>query len=163
MQHCDAASGLTSPIPVQSFFDFGAVVDGYVSDVSRTVACDRPDPRLAGAYGVVRRAQQTAIEGLREGRTGAEVDALARRVIEEFGHGQAFLHSLGHGVGLEVHEGPRLWKGNEEPIPAGAVVTVEPGIYIDGLGGIRIEDEVAVGREGARALTGAAPDALVVL
>lgn len=144
-------------------FDFGAVVDGYVSDVSRTVACGRPDPRLAEGYEVVRRAQRAAIEGLRAGRTGREVDALARQVIEDAGHGEAFVHSLGHGIGLEVHEGPRLWKGNDESIPTGAVVTVEPGIYITGLGGIRIEDDVAVGREGAHALTGAAPDALVVL
>ena len=144
-------------------FDFGAVVDGYVSDVSRTVACGGPDPRLAEAYEVVRRAQRAAIGGLREGLTGREVDALAREVIEEAGHGEAFVHSLGHGIGLEVHEGPRLWKGNEEPVPAGAVVTVEPGIYIDGLGGIRIEDDVVVGRDGARALTRVAPDALVVL
>ena len=144
-------------------FDFGAVVDGYVSDVSRTVACGPPDPRLADGYELVRRAQRVAIDGMREGRTGREIDALARGVIEEAGHGEAFVHSLGHGIGLEVHEGPRLWKGNDEPVPAGAVVTVEPGIYIPGLGGIRIEDDVAVGREGARALTRAAPDVLVVL
>lgn len=144
-------------------FDLGAVVDGYVSDLSRTVACGAADPRLADAYEVVRRAQRAAIEGLREGRTGRDVDALARGVIEESGHGEHFVHSLGHGIGLEVHEGPRLWKGNDEPIPAGAVVTVEPGIYIPGLGGIRIEDDVAVGREGARPLTGAVPDTLVVL
>lgn len=144
-------------------FDFGAVVEGYVSDVSRTVACGHPDPRLTEGYDVVRRAQRAGIEGLREGRTGREIDALARVVVEESGHGEHFVHSLGHGIGLEVHEGPRLWKGNEEPIPAGAVVTVEPGIYIPGLGGIRIEDDVAVGREGARALTGPTPDALVVL
>lgn len=144
-------------------FDFGAVVEGYVSDVSRTVACGSPDPRLADGYTVVRQAQRAAIEGLRAGRSGREVDALARRTIEDAGLGEAFVHSLGHGIGLEVHEGPRLWKGNDEPIPCGSVVTVEPGIYIPGLGGIRIEDDVAVGREGARALTGPAPEALVVL
>ena len=138
-------------------------MEGYVSDLSRTVTCGPADPRLADAYEVVRRAQGAAIEGLREGRTGREVDALAREMIEESGHGAHFVHSLGHGIGLEVHEGPRLWKGNDEPIPAGAVVTVEPGIYIPGLGGIRIEDDVAVGREGARALTRAASDTLVVL
>jgi Xaa-Pro aminopeptidase len=159
--------GEPAPRPLASgevvLFDFGAVVDGYVSDVSRTVACGPPDPRLADAYEVVRRAQRSAIDGLREGRTGREVDALGRGVIEEAGHGEAFVHSLGHGIGLEVHEGPRLWKGNDEPVPAGAVVTVEPGIYIAGLGGIRIEDDVAVSREGAHPLTGAAPDALVAL
>ncbi|MGH7549218.1 MAG: M24 family metallopeptidase [Gemmatimonadota bacterium] len=146
-----------------ALFDFGAVVDGYVSDVSRTVSCGSPDPRLSEAYRVVDLARRAALDGLRGGIEARRADALARDVIEEGGYGPAFTHSLGHGIGLEVHEDPRLWKENGDPVPAGAVVTLEPGIYIQGLGGIRIEDDFVVGAAGARALARPAPDELVVL
>jgi Xaa-Pro aminopeptidase len=143
--------------------DFGAVVDGYASDVSRTVACGTLDPRLEAAYGIVSAARKAAIETLHGGVEGRRVDAAAREVVAGAGYGPAFLHSLGHGIGLEVHEDPRLWKGNPDPVPTGAVVTLEPGIYIQGLGGIRIEDEFSVEAEGARSLAEPAPNELVVL
>lgn len=142
--------------------DFGCVVGGYHSDMTRTVAFGEPDPRLREIYGVVLRAQLAGIEAVRAGTTGGEVDAAARRVVEEAGHGDAFTHSLGHGVGLEVHEGPTLRKGSEEVLPAGAVVTVEPGVYLPGLGGIRIEDSVLVTEAGSRPLPHA-PKELIVL
>ncbi len=146
-----------------ALFDFGAVVDGYVSDVSRTVACGSPDPRMKEAYRIVHLARRTAMEGLKSGIEGRGADGLAREVIEEGGFGPAFLHSLGHGIGLEVHEDPRLWRGNEDTIPDCAVVTLEPGIYIEGLGGIRIEDDFVVGTAGARPLARTAPDELLIL
>lgn len=144
-------------------FDFGAVVDGYVSDVSRTVACGRPDPRLERAYRTVVHARRAARNGLRGGLEARRADALAREVVEENGFGPSFPHSLGHGIGLEVHEDPRLWKENADPVPPGAVVTLEPGIYIQGLGGIRIEDDYVVENERTRPLALPAPDELVVL
>ncbi|MGH7570439.1 MAG: M24 family metallopeptidase [Gemmatimonadota bacterium] len=146
-----------------ALFDFGAVVDGYCSDVSRTVACGSPDPRLSDAYRVVDRARYAAMDGLCGGIEGRRADALARDLIEEAGHGLAFTHSLGHGIGLEVHEDPRLWKGNASPVPVGAVVTLEPGIYIEGLGGVRIEDDFVVAAASARPLARTAPDELIVL
>jgi Xaa-Pro aminopeptidase len=144
-------------------FDFGAVVDGYVSDVSRTVACGAADHRLKEAYRVADLARRAAMDGLKAGIEGRGADGLAREVIEDAGFGPAFLHSLGHGIGLEVHEDPRLWRGNADPVPDCAVVTLEPGIYIEGLGGIRIEDDFVVGTAGARPLTRTAPDELLVL
>ena len=142
--------------------DFGCMVGGYHSDMTRTVAFGEPGPRLRDIYDVVLRAQLAGIEAVRAGVTGGAADAAARRVIEEAGHGDAFTHSLGHGVGLEVHEGPTLRKGSEEVLQAGAVVTVEPGVYLPGLGGIRIEDTVLVTEGGCRPLP-KAPKELMVL
>ncbi|CAN5197867.1 Xaa-Pro peptidase family protein [soil metagenome] len=142
-------------------FDFGAIVDGYASDMTRTVSCGAPDPRLAEIYAVVLRAQSAALEGLVAGITGREADALARDLIEAAGHGEHFGHSLGHGIGLEVHEDPRLGKKSETELETGMVVTVEPGIYIEGLGGVRIEDDAAVGPDGARVLTHAPKGGLI--
>ncbi len=146
-----------------ALFDFGAVVAGYVSDVSRTVSCGPPDPRLERAYRIVGLARRAAVDGLKGGLEARNADALAREVIEEGGFGPAFIHSLGHGIGLEVHEDPRLWKENADPVPTGAVVTLEPGIYIKRLGGIRIEDDFVVEAERTRPLALPAPDDLVVL
>jgi Xaa-Pro aminopeptidase len=134
--------------------DFGAVVDGYCSDVTRTfVVGAEPTEEQSRVHEVVRTAQRAALTGLRSGLTGRQADALARDVITSAGHGEAFGHSLGHGVGLEVHEGPRLAKTSDEPLPAGAVVTVEPGVYLEGWGGVRIEDDALVGPSGAELLT----------
>ena len=129
--------------------DFGAQVDGYCADLTRTIVVGRrADSRQRDVYETVRRAQARAIGGIRQGMTGRDADALARDVIAGHGFGEAFGHSLGHGLGLEVHEAPRLSPTADEPLPAGAVVTVEPGIYLPGWGGVRLEDDVHLGPDG---------------
>ena len=134
--------------------DFGAELDGYCADLTRTVVVGTAaDGRQREIYRIVAEAQRVAIAGLRPGMSGREGDALARDVIETAGYGEAFGHSLGHGLGLEVHEAPRLARTAPEPLPAGAVVTVEPGIYLQGWGGVRIEDDVHLTADGARCLT----------
>ena len=143
--------------------DFGAQADGYCADVTRTFLVGAaPDRRQSEIYEVVRDAQAAALAGLRVGLTGRAADALARDRIAAAGFAEEFGHSLGHGVGLEVHEAPRLSKAAEQPLPAGAVVTVEPGVYLPGWGGVRIEDDVLLGDEGATLLT-EFPRELVVL
>ena len=123
--------------------DFGAQVDGYCADVTRTVVVGaRATEQQRALYALVEEAQRRARTGVRAGMTGRDADALARDVIVARGFGDAFGHSLGHGLGLEVHEAPRLSKTNAEPLPAGAVVTIEPGVYLAGQGGVRIEDDV---------------------
>ncbi len=137
--------------------DFGAQVDGYCADLTRTfVVGARADERQRMVYALVRDAQERAVEHLRAGMTGAEADAAARQVIARRGFGDAFGHSLGHGLGLEVHEAPRLAPTVESAIPAHAVVTVEPGIYLDGWGGVRVEDDVYVAPTGPERLSNAA-------
>ncbi len=133
--------------------DFGAVVDGYCSDVTRTFVVGPCDGRQREVHDAVRAAQAAALAGLRAGMTGRQADALARDVLTARGLGAAFGHSLGHGLGLEVHEAPRLARTVEDVLPAGAVVTVEPGVYLEGWGGVRIEDDVALGPGGAELLT----------
>jgi Xaa-Pro dipeptidase len=128
--------------------DFGALVDGYHTDMTRTVAFGEPVAELRKVHDVVAAAQQAGIDALRPGVLAADVDRAARRVIEEAGYGAHFTHGLGHGVGLEIHEGPSLRHEGEDVVPAGAVVTVEPGVYLPGLGGVRIEDAVAVSEDG---------------
>src|SRR5512143_684819 len=123
--------------------DFGAQVDGYCADLTRTVVVGaRADERQRLVYETVRQAQRRALEHVQPGMSGREADALAREVITQRGFGEAFGHSLGHGLGLEVHEGPRLAATADAPLPAGAVVTVEPGIYLPGWGGVRLEDDL---------------------
>lgn len=133
--------------------DFGAKVDGYCSDITRTVALGPADERQRTVYELVREAQQRALEQVRGGMTGVEADALAREVIAARGFGEAFGHSLGHGLGLEVHEAPRLASTAKAPLPVGAVVTVEPGIYLPGWGGVRLEDDVWLSPDGPVLLT----------
>ena len=134
--------------------DFGAQVEGYCADVTRTVVVGgRADERQREVYEVVREAQVQAISRIRAGMTGREADRQARSVIEDKGFGDAFGHSLGHGIGLEVHEAPRVSHTNEDPIPAGCVITVEPGIYLPDWGGVRIEDDVVVTEDGTELLT----------
>jgi Xaa-Pro aminopeptidase len=129
--------------------DFGAEVDGYCADLTRTVLVGaRADDRQRAVYELVRSAQQRAISGVRAGMTGREADALAREVIAARGFGESFGHSLGHGIGLEVHEAPRLAPTSEAPLPAGAVVTVEPGVYLPGWGGVRLEDDIHLSPDG---------------
>lgn len=120
--------------------DIGAKVEGYASDLTRTLCVGKPDDRFASVYDTVLGAQLTAIALIREGMTGQEADSFARAVIREAGHGEEFGHSLGHGVGLAVHEGPRLGPGSPDILQRGMVFSIEPGIYIPGWGGVRIED-----------------------
>lgn len=140
--------------------DFGAKVDGYCSDITRTVAIGRADERQRTVYELVREAQRRAREQVRAGMTGVEADALARDVIGARGFGEAFGHSLGHGLGLEVHEAPRLAATAAAPLPVGAVVTVEPGIYLPGWGGVRLEDDVWLSPDGPVLLTDGRTDLL---
>jgi Xaa-Pro aminopeptidase len=140
--------------------DFGARVDGYCADVSRTVVLGRADQRQRTVYQLVREAQQRAREQIRGGMSGREADTLAREVIAARGFGDAFGHSLGHGLGLEVHEAPRLAATAEATLPTGAVVTVEPGIYLPGWGGVRLEDDVWLSPDGPVLLTDGRTDLL---
>jgi Xaa-Pro aminopeptidase len=133
--------------------DFGARTQGYVSDITRTVVAGPADGRQQAVHDIVREANARARAQVRAGMTGQDADALARRYIEAQGEGAAFGHSLGHGIGLEVHEAPRLSKSGTDPLPAGAVVTIEPGIYHAGWGGVRIEDDVVLLPTGAQLLT----------
>jgi Xaa-Pro aminopeptidase len=134
--------------------DFGAQVDGYCADLTRTVVVGaRADERQRAMYDLVRCAQGRALEHLRPGMTGRDGDALAREVIAGRGFGEAFGHSLGHGLGLEVHEAPRLAPTSDAPIPQGAVVTVEPGVYFPAWGGIRLEDDLHLGADGPELLS----------
>jgi Xaa-Pro aminopeptidase/Xaa-Pro dipeptidase len=142
--------------------DFGAVWGGYCSDITRTVVLGEADEQQRRVYGVVLDAQRQALEMIRAGIPCRDVDARARSVIADAGYGAAFGHSLGHGVGLEVHEGPRLSPQEDAVLEAGMVVTVEPGIYLPGWGGVRIEDTVVVTDGGCRILT-RAPKAFRVL
>jgi Xaa-Pro aminopeptidase len=141
--------------------DFGAQVDGYCADLTRTLVVGaRADERQRLVYELVRSAQGRALEHLRAGMTGREGDALAREVIAARGFGDAFGHSLGHGLGLEVHEAPRLAPTAETPLPLHAVVTVEPGIYLPGWGGVRLEDDVHLGPDGPEVLSDGRTDLL---
>lgn len=133
--------------------DMGARLEGYGSDLSRTLCLGKPDETFARIYDTVLGAQLTALATISAGMSGEQADALARTVIEQAGHGHAFGHGLGHGIGLAVHERPRLGKGSVDILAEGMVFTVEPGIYLPGWGGIRIEDVVVLEKEGVRPLT----------
>lgn len=140
--------------------DFGATYDGYAADITRTFFLGEPDEKFKRIYEVVLSAQEAAIRGGKAGMTGKAIDELARSVIRDAGYGDYFGHSLGHGLGLLVHDEPRLSPKNEEPIPPDAVVTVEPGIYIPGWGGVRIEDDAVVTEKGFQLLTEQLPKKL---
>jgi Xaa-Pro aminopeptidase len=143
--------------------DFGAQVGGYSSDITRTVVMGRADARQREIYAAVEAAERRAREAMRPGMSGKAADALARDVIVERGFGASFGHSLGHGLGLEVHEGPRLAATAEEDLPAGAVVTVEPGIYLEGWGGVRLEDDIHLLPDGPECLTDGRTELLEIL
>lgn len=134
--------------------DFGAQVDGYCADLTRTVVVGRrADERQQAIYELVRDAQRHARTAIRAGMTGQDADQLARKMISARGFGDAFGHSLGHGLGLEVHEGPRVSVANTDPLPDRAVVTIEPGVYLPGWGGVRLEDDVLLHAGGAELLS----------
>lgn len=133
--------------------DMGARYRGYVSDLSRTLCIGTPDDIFRKVYNTVLDAQLAAMSIIKEGVTGHRADSAAREIIEKAGYGEAFGHSLGHGVGLAAHEMPRLSQGADEPLTAGMVFTVEPGIYLTGWGGVRIEDTVTIINGKAEAIT----------
>jgi len=133
--------------------DFGAIIDGYRSDMTRTVCVGEPRAPGGRVYEVVRASQQAGVEAVADGVSCKQVDAVCREIIEEAGWGEAFLHSTGHGVGLDIHEAPSLSSRSDEVLAAGEVVTVEPGIYLAGTGGVRIEDTVVVTGDGCWRLT----------
>jgi Xaa-Pro aminopeptidase len=135
-------------------FDMGAKLDGYYSDGTRTFATGEPGEEAREVYDLVLTAQLAALGAIRAGATGKEIDAVAREIIAEAGHGDQFGHGLGHGVGLDLHEGPRLATTSEEELREGNVVTVEPGIYLPGRFGVRIEDLVVLTADGHRNLSG---------
>lgn len=133
--------------------DFGTVVGGYHSDMTRTVALGFATDEMKKVYETVKNAQITCINGVRAGLTGIESDALARNIIENSGYGEYFTHGTGHGVGIEIHEFPNLNKANDVPLIPGQIVTVEPGIYIPNKFGVRIEDMVLITENGCEDLT----------
>jgi Xaa-Pro aminopeptidase len=143
-------------------FDMGAELDGYCSDGTRTFATGEPGDEAREVYDLVLTAQLASLAAIRVGASGKEIDAVAREMITEAGHGEQFGHGLGHGVGLEVHEGPRLATTSEDELRAGNAVTVEPGIYLPGRLGVRIEDLVVLTGDGYRNLSGTPKELQVV-
>jgi Xaa-Pro aminopeptidase len=142
--------------------DLGVRLDGYCSDCTRTWATGELPGELAEIYALTLRAQRAALDAVRPGPRGDEVDAVARELIAGAGHGEHFGHGLGHGVGIEVHEAPRLARTAKDPLVAGNVVTVEPGVYLPGRAGVRIEDLVVVTEAGRDVLTKTTKDLIVV-
>ncbi len=133
-------------------FDFGCKVDDYCSDFTRTVAIGKIDPKLQEIYQIVLEANLRALDALHAGKTGREMDSVARDIIAKAGYGDCFGHSLGHGVGRLIHEEPRLSQRSDTVLEPGMAVTIEPGIYLPGLGGVRIEDLCVVEQDGHRNL-----------
>jgi Xaa-Pro aminopeptidase len=134
--------------------DWGAQLDGYCSDCTRTYATGELSADAVEVYELVLRAQEAGLQALRAGISGRDVDHIARTIVDDAGHAEHFGHGLGHGVGMEIHEAPRLSRtAPEEPLRAGNVVTVEPGVYVPGRLGVRIEDLVLVGQDGCERLT----------
>ncbi|GHH96955.1 M24 family metallopeptidase [Neobacillus kokaensis] len=142
--------------------DFGAYYKGYVSDITRTVAVGEPDSKLKNIYQIVLEAQLRCMDGLKPGLTGKQADALTRDYITEKGFGENFGHSTGHGIGLEVHEGPALSKKSDLVLEPGMVVTCEPGIYVPGLGGVRIEDDTLITKDHNEVLTHSTKDLIIL-
>jgi Xaa-Pro aminopeptidase len=142
--------------------DYGAYYKGYVSDITRTVAVGKPTDKLKEIYEIVLEAQLRGVNGIKPGLTGKEADALTRDYITEKGYGEYFGHSTGHGIGLEVHEGPGLSVKSDVVLEKGMAVTVEPGIYIPGLGGVRIEDDIIITENHNERLTHS-PKELIIL
>ena len=142
--------------------DFGCVYDGYCSDMTRTVAVGQPTQEMEQVYSVVLAAQKAGIAAARAGMPGRELDAAARKVIEEAGYGDYFTHSFGHSLGLEIHESPNASPGETRPLPAGTVISAEPGIYLPGRFGVRIEDVLVLEEGGCRDIT-QSPKNLIVL
>ena len=143
-------------------FDLGAILGGYAADMTRTICLGEPTRRVRNLYSAVLKAQAGALRSVQDTTAAGEVDAVARRILATHGLARYFTHSTGHGVGLQIHERPRLGKGETTRLMNGSVVTVEPGVYLEGLGGIRIEDTVLVGPEGPEILTPASKENWIV-
>jgi len=143
-------------------FDFGVKVSGYCSDTTRTFFFGQPRDEMVKVYDIVLEAQEAAISSARPGITGKELDGVARSVIEGHGYGKCFVHGTGHGVGIAVHEGPSVNASNNEPLVPGNVVTIEPGIYIPKVGGVRIEDVIVITEDGSRDITKFRKDKMVI-
>jgi len=154
----------TTKLPRTGFvtLDFGIILGGYCSDMTRTVYMGKPKARERAAYEAVLEAQEAGVQAVRAGASCGEVDEAARSVLRKAGLAEAFSHSTGHGVGLEIHESPRIGAGQKSRLVSGMVVTIEPGVYLAGEFGIRIEDMVAVTPTGGTVLT-PAPKALIEL
>ncbi|WP_145232693.1 M24 family metallopeptidase [Staphylococcus arlettae] len=142
--------------------DFGAYYQGYASDITRTFAIGEPNPKLKEIYNIVLAANQKAIEAAKAGISSKALDAVARDYIAKQGYGEAFGHSLGHGIGLDVHEGPVLAKNTDSALQVNNCVTIEPGIYIDGLGGVRIEDDILITENGCQRFTNSTKDLIIL-
>ena len=142
--------------------EFGRVFKGYCSDMTRTVALGRPSDEMRNVYDIVLQAQLAGIAAAKAGVTGAVIDGAARKVIQDAGYGVYFGHSFGHSLGIDIHEAPNAAPGNDKPMPDGAVVSAEPGIYLPGKFGVRIEDVMILRPDGAQVIT-KAPKALLVL
>jgi Xaa-Pro aminopeptidase len=145
--------------------DFGGVLDGYCGDLTRMAAVGQVETAALAMFEAVRRAQEAAIAAVRADVPVSDVDAAARQVLTNHGLGEAFLHATGHGLGLEVHEGPRIGRADAdrvERLEAGMVCTIEPGAYVEGLGGVRLEDDVLVTARGCEVLTEVPRDLMVV-
>lgn len=142
--------------------DFGCYYEGYVSDMTRTFALGDPGDELKEVYQIVLAANQAVIAAAKAGTTGEKLDKIARKVIGDAGYGKAFGHGLGHGIGLEIHEGPAVSKTNQTPFVTGNIITDEPGIYLPGLGGVRIEDDLLILPKGNEVLT-QAPKEFIIL
>lgn len=142
--------------------DFGALYNGYISDITRTIAVGQPSDKLVEMYNVVLESQKLAVDKVGPNMTGIEADAIARDYLKAKGYGEAFGHSTGHGIGLEVHEGPGLSFRSETVLEPNMVVTIEPGVYLPGIGGVRIEDDIVITKTGNEVLT-RSPKELIIL
>ncbi len=142
--------------------DYGAIYQGYCSDITRTIFLGKPDEKMTKIYDIVLRAQQEALNGAHKGLKGREIDSIAREIINNSGYEKNFGHGLGHGVGLEIHEEPRFAPSDENIMENGMVVTVEPGIYIEGYGGVRIEDMIVIKDDQPEILTQASKELIVL-
>lgn len=151
-------------LPARGFvvLDFGVILSGYCSDMTRTVHVGKASGDDRRLYSAVRSAQEAAIAAVKPGKSAHQIDAAARKVLQEAGFGRFFTHSTGHGVGLEIHEQPRIARGCRERLKPGMVITIEPGAYIPGKGGVRIEDMVVVTETGCEVLTPTTKELIVV-
>ena len=152
LPHANPTEGRIGESPF-TLFDWGANEGLYVSDLTRVLVTGKIPPKLRTVYGVVLKAQRAAIRAIAPGVTCDEADQVARRIISKAGYGKYFGHGLGHGIGLEIHEAPALSRGQPMTLKPGMIVTVEPGVYLPGWGGVRIEDDVLVTRDGCEVLT----------